>query len=92
MRPYYFDFDAPRTRRATAIVAFERTMRGGLRPPRQPRRFGEILHAAATLVRLWHRRIRGRGALARLDARMLRDIGVTPSEAAGEINKPFWRA
>lgn len=40
----------------------------------------------------WRRRGRERAALARFDARGLRDIGVTPAEAAHEINKPFWRA
>jgi uncharacterized protein YjiS (DUF1127 family) len=37
------------------------------------------------------RRVRGRRELALLDARMLRDIGVTPSEAAREMEKPFRR-
>jgi uncharacterized protein YjiS (DUF1127 family) len=40
----------------------------------------------------WRRRSEGRAALARFDARALRDIGLTPSEAVSEINKPFWRA
>ena len=91
MRPYYFDFNAQRTRRAAAIVTFERAMRGGLWPPRQPRRFGEAVRAAVRLVRLWRRRIREREELSALDARMLRDIGVTPVEVEAEINKPFWR-
>ena len=37
------------------------------------------------------RRHRSRQALAQLDGRLLRDIGVTPMEAENEINKPFWR-
>jgi uncharacterized protein YjiS (DUF1127 family) len=40
----------------------------------------------------WRRRSRERAALARLDMRDLRDIGLTPADAAREINKPFWRA
>jgi uncharacterized protein YjiS (DUF1127 family) len=40
----------------------------------------------------WRRRSRERAALARLDLRALRDIGLTPADAAREINKPFWRA
>jgi uncharacterized protein YjiS (DUF1127 family) len=40
----------------------------------------------------WRRRSRGRAALARFDAQALRDIGLTPAEAALEISKPFWRA
>ncbi len=38
------------------------------------------------------RRHRSRVALAQLDARLLRDIGVTFAEAENEANKPFWRA
>jgi uncharacterized protein YjiS (DUF1127 family) len=33
-----------------------------------------------------------RRRLAELDARMLKDIGVTPAEAAAESAKPWWRA
>lgn len=33
----------------------------------------------------------GRAQLAVLDARMLRDIGVTREEAFAESRKPFWR-
>ncbi|HZT87748.1 MAG TPA: DUF1127 domain-containing protein [Stellaceae bacterium] len=51
-----------------------------------------LAKAAAALVRLWAKRQRERRARAGFDARMLRDIGVTPSEAAHEIGKPFWRA
>ena len=36
-------------------------------------------------------RIRQRRALASLDDRMLRDIGVTRSDALHEANKPCWR-
>jgi uncharacterized protein YjiS (DUF1127 family) len=89
MHPYYFDFDAARTRRATAILVFESNWRRGP-PPR--REWRDLLHAAAALVRLWHRRFRERADLAHLDMRMLRDIGITPSEAVREGDKPFWRA
>ena len=37
----------------------------------------------------WRRR-RTRLDLAELDGHLLRDIGVTPSEATQEANKPFW--
>ena len=56
-----------------------------------------IPHRAAGLSRLvqrlalWRRRSRERAQLARFDNRGLRDIGLTPAEAAYEINKPFWR-
>jgi len=49
------------------------------------------LNFAAATVRQWARRRRERADLAKLDDRMLRDIGVTPGDAWREINKPFWR-
>ena len=38
-----------------------------------------------------YRRHRSRAALARLDAYMLKDVGVSFAEAEHEANKPFWR-
>jgi len=38
-----------------------------------------------------YRRHRSRAALAGLDAYMLKDIGVSSSQAEFEANKPFWR-
>ena len=43
------------------------------------------------MLRKWRRRSRQRAELARLDERMLRDIGLTPGDVWHEINKPFWR-
>lgn len=37
------------------------------------------------------RRSRERSALARLDKRLLKDIGVSRFDAMREANKPFWR-
>jgi len=51
----------------------------------------QLLRRAVTVLREWHRRHRGRGELATLDDRMLRDIGITRVEALYEIDKPFWR-
>ena len=90
MRPYYFDIDRARTDRAVAIVAFERAMRGGW-PPRR-RDPADFFHAALALVRCWRDRVRQRQQLACLDARHLRDIGITSADAERECNKPFWRA
>ena len=42
-------------------------------------------------LREWRRRARDRAQLARLDDRMLRDIGLTPADAEFLANKPFWR-
>lgn len=39
----------------------------------------------------WRERARQRRALAELDDRMLRDIGVTRRAAVQECAKPFWR-
>lgn len=41
-------------------------------------------------VSRWLARSRQRRDLAALDAHLLRDIGVTPGEAAREAAKPFW--
>jgi uncharacterized protein YjiS (DUF1127 family) len=50
-------------------------------------------HRGGLLRRLgeWRRRARERAELARFGSRDLRDIGLTPADAAYEINKPFWR-
>jgi len=45
---------------------------------------------AAMLV-LWRGRIEARRHLAQLDARSLRDAGISPAAAAYECGKPFWR-
>ncbi|MEX2616773.1 MAG: DUF1127 domain-containing protein [Alphaproteobacteria bacterium] len=41
---------------------------------------------------LWYARARERRSLARLDSRLLRDIGVNRMDAAREAAKPFWKA
>jgi uncharacterized protein YjiS (DUF1127 family) len=47
-------------------------------------------NVGATL-REWRRRVHDRAELARLDNRMLQDIGLTRGDAGFLINKPFWR-
>jgi len=42
-------------------------------------------------IRLWKARARQRRRLSRLDAYLLRDIGVSAEDAAREAAKPFWR-
>ena len=39
-----------------------------------------------------HARAAQRRHLAALDERLLKDVGLTPSEAARESAKPWWRA
>ena len=40
----------------------------------------------------WQARATQRRALAALDHRLLRDVGLTRDQAAAESKKPFWRA
>ena len=51
-----------------------------------------FFHRALATVRLWRERARARSALAQLTERDLHDIGVSWSNVAEEVNKPFWRA
>ena len=50
-----------------------------------------VVQAVGTLL-LWQRRANERHALAHLDDRMLRDLGLSRSEVAWESRKPFWQA
>ena len=56
-----------------------------------PHRLGGFLNGVRAALREWRQRRNGRLELARLDERMLRDIGLTRFDAEHEINKPFWR-
>jgi uncharacterized protein YjiS (DUF1127 family) len=51
----------------------------------------DIARATLCLIAMWHERTRQRRALAAFDDRLLRDIGITRSQAERECNKPFWR-
>lgn len=61
---------------------------GGPRP--LPRRdpAGSVWHRIDTM---WRRHC-SRQRIGRLDAMLLKDIGVSYAEAEAEANKPFWRA
>ncbi|EKT4467754.1 DUF1127 domain-containing protein [Pseudomonas juntendi] len=48
------------------------------------------LRALSTLL-LWQRRVSSRRQLARLDARLLADAGISESQRYEELSKPFWR-
>ena len=60
-------------------------------------RSGERLSLIGMLVRLVdnvaiaRERRKQRRALARLDDRLLRDIGLSAADVEGEVSKPFWR-
>ncbi|NBA98525.1 DUF1127 domain-containing protein [Pseudomonas sp. R5(2019)] len=44
-----------------------------------------------TNLMLWQRRISSRHQLARLDARLLADAGISEAQRHEELSKPFWR-
>ena len=52
---------------------------------------GALLASLFDALGAWSDRRRQRFSLARLDDRMLRDIGLTVSDVEAEITKPFWR-
>ena len=58
-------------------------------PPRSGLR--RALMALAACADAYASRSRQRRALAQLDSRLLRDIGVTAHDAAHEAAKPFWK-
>ncbi len=71
---------------------------GAFAGPRRPTAawFGEILLEAATravrTLLTWQERDRQRHALAQLDARMLKDLGLSRADVEREVRKPFWHA
>ena len=48
-------------------------------------------HRLAATLRLWRERNAARRYLAAMDARSLRDAGISPAAAAYESGKSFWR-
>jgi uncharacterized protein YjiS (DUF1127 family) len=52
----------------------------------------DALAAIAHRIRLWRRLHAERRALERLDARLLRDIGLDAAAVAREAARPFWDA
>ncbi len=57
------------------------------------RAFGKIRRVAIKclqLIVIWQERAEQRHILRELDGRMLKDIGVSRSDAYKEANKPFW--
>lgn len=67
--------------------SFSGFRRGHERP--QPR---SLLLAVIGLLMRWQERAEERYALAELDDRLLRDIGLDRIAAAREARKPFWQA
>jgi uncharacterized protein YjiS (DUF1127 family) len=52
---------------------------------------GDAVHSFVATLQLWRRRMRERDYLARMDDRLLKDIGLTRAEALRLSDKPFWR-
>jgi uncharacterized protein YjiS (DUF1127 family) len=64
--------------------------------PAQPavrdcKRPASYLRRTLALFDIWRQRFRDRRALALMDERSLRDIGLTRYDAFYEARKPFWR-
>ncbi len=51
-----------------------------------------LRHRLAMTLTLWRERIAARRNLAAMDARSLRDAGISPAAAAYESGKTFWQA
>jgi uncharacterized protein YjiS (DUF1127 family) len=51
----------------------------------------EVRNRLTVALVLWRDRIRERRLLMTMDARALRDAGISPAAAAYESGKPFWR-
>jgi len=49
------------------------------------------LRGATRTVHAWRTQARQRPALARLDGRLLQDVGITHAARNREITKPFWQ-
>lgn len=71
-----------RQRIATHPVAFV--------TPASPR--PSLRYRLAMTLRVWRERIAARRNLAAMDARSLRDAGISPAAAAYESGKTFWQA
>jgi uncharacterized protein YjiS (DUF1127 family) len=73
----------------TATVALENEVSNYSAEPMA--RASQTMAAAMQTLRSWTKRASTRRTLRQLSYRMLEDIGVEPSEAMHEANKPFWR-
>ena len=51
-----------------------------------------VAGALAQSFQEWRERVRQRHALARLDDRLLRDMGLSRADVEQEVGKPFWQA
>jgi uncharacterized protein YjiS (DUF1127 family) len=49
------------------------------------------LTAFSQILATWRQRAHDRRELARLDARSIRDLGLSPGDVQFEVNKAFWQ-
>ena len=49
-----------------------------------------VLSAPFAVLATWGERLKQRAALAEMDERMLKDIGLSRADALAEADKPFW--
>lgn len=75
---------------ACEAIELERPARGAARPIRSGR-VARLVTAVLRLLQAWRERAWLRRELPMIDARMLRDIGLTRAELEGEAEKPIWR-
>lgn len=50
----------------------------------------QVLSAPFAILATWGERLKQRAALAEMDERMLKDIGLSRADALVEADKPFW--
>lgn len=50
-----------------------------------------VLAWALACIAIWHDRAEGRRHLARMDDRLLRDVGISRADAWQEARKPWWQ-
>jgi uncharacterized protein YjiS (DUF1127 family) len=51
----------------------------------------QVIAHLSRLLGTWERRARERRMLAEMSPHMLKDLGITRSDASAESQKPFWR-
>jgi uncharacterized protein YjiS (DUF1127 family) len=75
-----------------AVIHFEIPGRiGRLSHHRGRRAASNVAGRLVATFREWRRRAYGRAELARLDNRMLQDIGISRADAEFLSSRPFWR-
>ena len=82
---------AAQTSSGACVIEYTLTLRI---PATRPIAFylAKKLRAGTALLHTWTARAHQRRTLARLDFRLLQDVGITPADRAIEVGKPFWQA